>query len=246
MSHDVQPGPTVLSVDVACFQIDAGAPLEMALSLLLVRRRAAPFAARWALPGGIVTEHEGLDQAARRVLERRTGIALPAAGATRGAYAEQLYTFGDPGRDPRGRTVSVAYYALLPIGHRYDVRAGEGVDAVAWYPAQALPPLAFDHARIAAYARRRLRAKIGYTPLVFRVMPETFTIGDLREQYEKILGAPLHPSNFMRQMLARWDIAPVVGVREKKERRRPARVYRYTGSLDVEGTPTEPEATSPA
>lgn len=240
MSQDVPRSPTVLSVDVACFQIDAAAPLEAALSLLLVRRVAPPFAGQWALPGGVVAAREGLDAAARRILALRTGIALPTSGDERGAYLEQLYTFGDPDRDPRGRTVSVAYFALLPIGHCYAAHLGADVDAVAWHSARTLPPLAFDHARIAAYARTRLRAKITYTPLIFRVMPETFTMGELREQHEKILGAPLHASNFMRQMLGRWDIAPVVGVREKRERRRPARVYRYTGSLDVEGVPPEP------
>jgi 8-oxo-dGTP diphosphatase len=172
-----------------------------------------------------------------RVLRRRTGLGLPRRGEARGTHLEQLYTFGDPDRDPRGRTISVAYYALLPIGDTATVRAGEGVDAVSWQPVSALPPLAFDHTRIAAYACQRLRAKIAYAPLVFRVMPETFTMGELREQYERILGTRLHPSNFTRQILARWDIAPVPGTHHKREKRRPARVYHYTGSLDVEGAP---------
>ncbi|HWE64747.1 MAG TPA: NUDIX domain-containing protein [Chloroflexota bacterium] len=236
---DVQLSPTVLAVDVVCFQIDAAAPTERALSLLVVQRSNPPYAGQWALPGGIVAAHERLDEAAHRILRLRTGLVLPRCDEAQGAYIEQLYTFGDPGRDPRGRTVSVAYYALLPLGEAYAVHAETGVEAVAWQPVGALPPLAFDHTRIAAYAHRRLKAKISYAPLVFRVMPDTFTMGDLRRQYEKILGTRLHPSNFTRQMLARWDIAPVSGVHEKREKRRPARVYRYTGSLDVEGEPTE-------
>jgi 8-oxo-dGTP diphosphatase len=234
---EVQVSASVLSVDVACFQIDAMAEPETALSLLLVRRSEPPYAAEWALPGGVVAAHERLDEAAHRVLQRRAGLSLPGGGEVRGAYLEQLYTFGDPGRDPRGRTVSVAYYALLPIGYVGPVRAGAGVDAVTWQSVSALPPLAFDHMRIATYAYQRLKAKITYTPLIFRVMPDTFSMGELREQYEKILGTRLHPSNFTRQMLARWDIAPVSGVHHKREKRRPARVYRYTGSLDVEGAP---------
>src|SRR5688572_25555323 len=131
-----------LAVDVACFALRDGV-----LELLLVRRSAEPFAGMWALPGGVVGADEPLDGAARRVLADRTGVW--------GAYLEQLYTFGDPGRDPRGRTVSVAYYALLP-GEPPAPRAGRDVEGLAWYPAMALPPLAFDHGQIAEYARWRL------------------------------------------------------------------------------------------
>src|SRR5439155_24207722 len=131
----------VLSIDVACLALDRGA-----LTLLLVRRRAEPFAGLWALPGGVVGAAEPLVDAARRILAERTGVW--------GAYLEQLYTFGDPGRDPRGRTVAVAYYALLP-GEPPAPRSGRDVAAAGWHPANALPPLAFDHGAMAEYARWR-------------------------------------------------------------------------------------------
>jgi 8-oxo-dGTP diphosphatase len=215
----------VLSVDVACFALEGER-----LALLLVQRADAPFANSWALPGGAVEVDEPLDTAAARLLAERTGIG----GAH--AYLEQLYTFGDPGRDPRGRTLSVTYFALLNTGKQTPVRAGRGVHDVAWWPTDGLPQLAFDHNRIAAYARRRLAQKLAYTPLAFHVLPETFTLGDLRTLYEAVEGRRYDPSNFPKQMLARWDLAPVPGVRDRRTRR-PARLYRYIGPREIAGPP---------
>ena len=215
-----------LAVDVACFALREGA-----LELLLVRRHGEPFAGAWALPGGVVGADEPLDDAARRVLADRTGVW--------GAYLEQLYTFGDPGRDPRGRTVSVAYYALLP-GEPPAPRTGRDVEAADWYPATELPSLAFDHGQIAEYARWRLRQKVDYTPLAFHILPEAFTMADLRKVYEAIHGQEFDPSNFNRQMLARWDLAPVPGVRDRRTRR-PARLYRYIGRRQIPGPPSAPD-----
>jgi 8-oxo-dGTP diphosphatase len=198
--------------------------------VLLVQRSEAPFATSWALPGGAVEPDEPLDTAAARLLAERTGIQ----GAQ--AYLEQLYTFGDPGRDPRGRTVSVTYFALLNNAEQAPVRAGRGVQDVAWWPVDELPQLAFDHGRIAAYARRRLAQKLTYTPLAFHVLPETFTLGDLRTLYEAVEGRRYDPSNFPKQMLARWDLAPVPGIRDRRTRR-PARLYRYIGPREIAGPP---------
>jgi 8-oxo-dGTP diphosphatase len=221
-----------LAVDVACFALAGGQ-----LRLLLVRRAEEPFAGLWALPGGVVRADEPLDGAAARILAERTGVgdADPGGSAAGDPYLEQLYTFGQPGRDPRGRTVSVAYYALLPGGERPPV-AGRGVGEAAWHPADQLPPLAFDHAWIAAYARWRLAQKVTYTPLAFQVLPEQFTLGDLRAVHEAIEGRSYDPSNFQRQMLARWELAPVPGARDRRTRR-PARVYRYLGRREIAGPP---------
>jgi 8-oxo-dGTP diphosphatase len=215
-----------LAVDVACFALDEGR-----LMLLLVRRTEEPFAGAWALPGGVVRAEEALDNAAARILRERTGIE--------GIYLEQLYTFGDPERDPRGRTVSVVYYTLLPDAQKLH-EGGRGVGAVAWHPVDALPPLAFDHQRIAEYARWRLTQKIAYTPLIFHVLPETFTMGDLRAIHEAIEGRAYDPSNFARQMLARWDLAPVPGARDRRTRR-PARLFRYIGPREIVGPPSPPD-----
>jgi 8-oxo-dGTP diphosphatase len=215
----------VLAVDVVCLALR-----EERLWVLLGQRESEPFAGRWALPGGVLLPRESLDEAAERLLEERTGLR-------RAGYLEQLYTFGDVDRDPRGRTVSVAYYLVLPRGE-YGIRAGRGMLSVAWHPLDQLPELAFDHATIVRYARTRLGQKIDYTPLAFSILPETFTMGDLRAIHEAILGHELHPSNFVRQMMARWDLAPVPGERDRRTRR-PARLYRYIGAREISGPPRE-------
>src|SRR5579859_336945 len=215
-----------VSVDVVCF-----AHTGEALSVLLVRRAEAPFAGAWALPGGAVRPRETLDAAASRLLAERTGV--------RGAYLEQLYTFGDPGRDPRGRTLSVAYFALLPAADGQPLRRGRGVRELGWFAVDALPaPLGFDHGRIIAYARWRLAQKLTYTPLAFAVLPATFTLGDLRALHQAVDGRRYDPSNFQKQMLARWDLAPVSGVKDHRTRR-PARLFRYTGPHEIAGPPED-------
>lgn len=224
----------LLTVDIGCFAL-----LEGSLQLLLVRRIDEPFAGTWALPGGPVGLDEPLDDAARRILEETTGLW--------GLYLEQLYTFGDPGRDPRGRAISVAYYAILPPGGagngpRGGTRPGRGVADAAWYPADQLPgALGFDHGRIAAYARWRLAQKILYTPLAFYLLPDRFTMADLRGVYEAVVGERYDPSNFARQMLARWDLAPVPGTRDRRTRR-PARLFRYIGAREISGGPDQLES----
>jgi len=119
-------------------------------NVLLIRRKNPPFEGRWALPGGFVDPHEPLEEAARRELLEETGV--------RPAHLEQLHTFGDPGRDPRGWTVSVAYLALLDwqAARSLQPEAGDDAAGVAWFDLLAPPPLAFDHADILACARRKL------------------------------------------------------------------------------------------
>ena len=214
-----------LSVDIACFAFR-----NDALNVLLVQRAMPPFEHAWALPGGAVLPDETLDAAAERLLAERAAVT--------GAYLEQLYTFGEPNRDPRGRTLSVAYYALLGDGQP---RPGRGTIDVQWAPIDGLPKLAFDHAPIARYARWRLAQKITYTPLAFSFLPEAFTVGDLRALHEAVEGRPFDPSNFQKQMLARWDLAPVPGERDRRTRR-PARLFRYIGPREIAGPPTEPPA----
>jgi 8-oxo-dGTP diphosphatase len=217
-----------ITIETVCFAL-----IEAGLHVLLVQRRDEPFAGAWSLPGGSIQLDEPFDDGAQRILSETAGLW--------GVYLEQLYTFGDPGRDPRGRAVSIAYYALMPavsLDERLRApRAGKDVDAAAWHPVDRLPgPLAFDHARIISYARWRLSQKITYTPLAFHLLPESFTMSDLRSVYEAIVGEQYDPSNFARQMLARWDLAPVPGTRDRRSRR-PARLFRYIGPREIPGSP---------
>src|SRR5437868_816046 len=141
----------ILEVDVVTFAIRDGR-----LHVLLVKRTQPPFSAAWALPGARLSRGERLATAARRALVERTGLDI--------AYLEQLYTFDDPSpdrpRDPRGPTVSVAYFALLPRGATTEAQAGRGVEELAWFPSHRTPSLAFDHRKILRVARERVAAKV--------------------------------------------------------------------------------------
>jgi 8-oxo-dGTP diphosphatase len=124
------------------------APVDGRQRVLLIKRKRPPFAGCWALPGGFVEPHEPLEAAARRELWEETG-AEP-------AHLEQLHTFGDPGRDPRGWNISVVYLALLDEGDLLELQAGSDADATGWFDLDDPPPLAFDHAEILAFARKEL------------------------------------------------------------------------------------------
>ncbi len=137
------PRPAV-TVDIVIFTIR-----NERLMLLLIRRAAEPFCGAWALPGGFIEMEEGLDAAAHRELREETGVSE--------VELEQLHTFGRPDRDPRGRVVTVAYYALVPVD-KLQPRAASDAEEVEWFAVDALPKLAFDHAEIIAMAHQRLRA----------------------------------------------------------------------------------------
>jgi 8-oxo-dGTP diphosphatase len=171
----------------------------------------------WALPGGFVNMDESLEEAAQRELEEETGLKQ--------AYLEQLYTYGEPGRDPRGRVVSVAYFALLPSDAPIRAEGGSDASQASWCAVECLPPLAFDHAEIIAYALRRLRYKLEYTAAGFELLPEAFTLSEIQRTYEMILGEKLDKRNFRRRILEAGIIEPTPQMRSGEGR--PARLYRY-------------------
>jgi 8-oxo-dGTP diphosphatase len=181
------PHPAV-TTDVVLFTLREGQ-----LQLLLIRRGGQPFAGTWALPGGFLEIDEDLEQCAHRELEEETGI--------RGVYLEQLYTFGRPGRDPRERVISVAYYALAP-SEQLALRPASDAAEADWFPVSNLPPLAFDHDAIIGKARQRLIAKLDYSTIAFHLLPETFTLSELQGVYETLLDAELDKRNFRKWALA--------------------------------------------
>lgn len=166
---------------------------ENDLQVLLVRRRNSPFAGMWAIPGGFVDIDEPLEAAASRELEEETGV--------QGVYLEQFHTFGDPGRDPRGRIITVAYLALVRADE-VRPRAGDDAAEARWWPVSDLPPLAFDHDRILACALEHLRRKREWPEVVAGLLPETFTLSQLQAAYEVILGEKLDRRAFRRKVLA--------------------------------------------
>jgi len=201
-----------LTVDVVIFTLQ-----EERLKVLLVRRARPPFQGHWALPGGFVEMNEPLENAAARELEEETGV--------QDAYLEQLYTYGDPGRDPRGRVVSVAYFALLPKNALARQEAGSDAAQLGWFSVNATPELAFDHSQILAYALRRLRYKLEYSAVGFQLLPDGFTLSELQHTYEIVLGEPLDKRNFRRRILQAGIIEPTQQVRSGEGR--PAKLYRY-------------------
>jgi len=205
------PRPS-LTVDVVTFTLRAEC-----LQVLLIRRGGEPYQGIWALPGGFVRMDESLEETAARELEEETGVTE--------AYLEQLYTYGDPGRDPRGRVVTVAYIALIPVGTPVRVEGGTDAAQAGWFPIEKLPDLAFDHAEIIQYALRRLRYKLEYTAVGFELLPEAFTLSQLQSTYEIILGESLDKRNFRRRILEA-DVIEPTDERHLGEGR-PARLYRY-------------------
>ncbi|MCX7683486.1 MAG: NUDIX hydrolase [Anaerolineae bacterium] len=210
MPYEDHPRP-VVTVDVIVFALH-----NYELRVLLIRRKNAPFAGMWALPGGFVDIGEALEAAAWRELEEETGL--------RDVYLEQLYTFGDIGRDPRGRVITVAYLALLPSAAS-PLRAGSDASAAQWWPVHNLPPLAFDHAKILTCALQKLRYKLGHTAIASALLPETFTLRELQATYEAILGRELDRRVFRRNLLAGGIIEATGAYRS--EGGRPVRLYRF-------------------
>jgi 8-oxo-dGTP diphosphatase len=208
MAYDFSKPATTVDVVIMTLRDDA-------LHVLLIKRDHTPYRGRWAIPGGFVHLNESLETAARRELKEETGVT--------DVYLEQLYTFGDPRRDPRGHVISVAYIALVP--EPLAVKGGSDAREARWWSIQQLPPLAFDHAHIVDYALTRLRYKIEYSAVGFRLLPETFTLSDLQKAYEIILAEPLDKRNFRRRIIEAAVIEPIDEVRSGEGR--PARLYRF-------------------
>jgi 8-oxo-dGTP diphosphatase len=209
-----------VTVDVVALTIRDGA-----LHVLLVERGEPPFAGWQALPGGFVRD-EGLDRAALRELAEETGLR-PGEGALDRVHLEQLQTYGDPGRDPRMRVVSVAYLAFAPS--LPDPRAGGDAEAARWVPVAEAGELAFDHGTILADGLERARSKLEYTPLATAFVGPEFTIAELRGVYTAVWNEDLHAGNFHRKVLSVPGFVESTGEMSARggERGGPrARIYR--------------------
>lgn len=216
-----QPPEIKVTVDVVIFTL-----LDDELKVLLIRRARWPFEGSWAIPGGFVAPGESLEAAARRELEEETGV--------HDVYLEQLFTFGDPERDPRGHVITVAYFALV-AADRMELHSGSyEASTVQWWPAYDLPPLAFDHDRILRYALQRLRYKLEYSAVGFQLLPELFTLSELQVAYETILRESLDKRNFRRKVLAADILEETDNYRGGDHR--PARLYRFKEDATIEGT----------
>lgn len=200
-----------LAVDCVIFGLD-----KKDLKVLLIKRGVEPYVGRWALPGGFIQMEEDLHQAALRELEEETGV--------KDVFIEQLYTFGKQDRDPRGRMISVAYYALVNLGE-HPIKASSDADDAAWYEINKLPPLAFDHELIMDIAIKRLRGKVVYQPIGFELLPNKFTLTQLQQLYEIVLGVEINKRNFRTKIL-KMDILEQCE-RQKGVSHRPAFLYQF-------------------
>jgi 8-oxo-dGTP diphosphatase len=202
-----------LTVDCILFGFDEGD-----LKVLLIQRANDPFKGLWAFPGGFLDmEDPTVEFAAKRELEEETGLT--------NVFMEQLYTFGDNGRDPRGRTVSVAYYALIKLSD-YKVQAGTDAENAQWFAISEVPPLAFDHAKIFQVAIERLKGKVRYQPIGFELLPEKFTLSQLQHLYEVVLGTSLDKRNFRKKIL-KMNLLVELEEWQAGVPHRAARLYRF-------------------
>jgi len=203
-----------LTVDCVIFGLDLDSE---SLNVMLIERDLEPFGGMWAIPGGFVHKGESLPQAAMRELEEETGIT--------DVFLEQLYTFGDPKRDPRGWVVSVGYFALVSPD-KHPAHAATDAREARWFPVNKLPRLAFDHPEILNVALERLRGKLTYAPIGFELLPQKFTIKQLQRLYEIVLGTQLDNRNFRKKIFA-MDVLRELNEIQKGVPHRAARLYKF-------------------
>jgi 8-oxo-dGTP diphosphatase len=189
MAFTYEFGRPALMADAVIFGFEPGG---RSLKVLLIERALEPHVGEWALPGGHVAEGETLEEGMRRELREETGLE--------DVYLEQLATFGDPGRDPRGWVVSVAYIALV-APDQHPLVSGTDAGRAEWFDVDDTPPLAFDHAKILEAGVARLRGKVTYAPIGFELLPKKFTLTQLQTMYEVILGRQLDRRNFRKKAL---------------------------------------------
>lgn len=186
------------------------------LNILLIKMKRK-FPGQWALPGGLVKNNETLDAAAKRILQEETAVS--------DIYLEQLYSFSQINRDPFGRVIACAYFALIPTGD-IKLKTGAKYSSVQWWEFDKLPKLAYDHNQIASYAKKRLEGKITYTNIVWSLLPEKFTLSHLQKVYEIILNKKLDKRNFRKKLLA-LDLIAAVNEKAAIGAHRPAQLYKF-------------------
>jgi 8-oxo-dGTP diphosphatase len=229
--------PTVaLTVDPVVLGVD-----EDLLQVLVVRRNAAPFAGRWAFPGGFVEATEDLPAAVRRELGEETGL-----GARIVRHLEQLGAYGAPRRDPRGRVVTVAFLVL--VAGTPQPRAGDDAGEARWWPVEQLlarpRTIAFDHATILRDGVARLQERIAMAPLATALVPREFTVGELRRVYEAVWDAPVDPRNFHRKVTRTPGLLEPTDRTTTRHGGRPARLYRRGRATHIQPPMTLPFSAS--
>ena len=187
------------------------------LKVLLIKRKEEPFRGEWALPGDIVQPQWNLDEGARHVLKQLTGIE--------NVYLEQVHTFGEVDRHPRGRVITVAYYSLIKISDVV-IKPASFAEKVEWKDIRDIEKLAFDHYEIVKTCLERLRLNIKLRPLGFELLPEKFTLTELQKLYESILEKELDKRNFRKKILS-MNILKFHNELQRGVAHRPAKLYSF-------------------
>ena len=201
-----------VAVDAVVFGYEEGN-----ISVLLIKRKYEPFKGKWAIPGGFVLNDESLEEAVERELQEETGIKIN--------YLEQLYTFGKPSRDPRGRVVSVAYFGLVRP-NAFKIFASTDAEQVQWFDINELPNLSFDHKEILKTAIERLQGKITYEPLGFELLDKKFPFSDLEKLYSTLLGRDIDRRNF-RKKIINLNVLDELDEKVSKGSGRPANLFQF-------------------
>lgn len=186
----------ILATDIILFGFD-----ETSLSVMLLNRKREPFAGFWSLPGVFVQDHETCQAAVLRTIQDKLGF--------KEFFNEQLRTFDEPTRDPRGRVISVAYLSIINKNQLESIKQHLPEDT-AWFDVDQLPALGFDHPDILKYAIERLKNKLIYSPLAFELVGENFTITQIQTIYEILFDTILDRRNFRKKFLSIEFIKPVV------------------------------------
>lgn len=206
-------GP-VVAVDAVLFTIDQGQ-----LKVLLIKIKNGPYHDKWATPGGLVQIDENLDDAAKRILFKKTNIG--------DVHLEQLYSFGDIERDVRERAISVAYFALINDPRSFMLKTTSYYSEISWFSVKKLPSLAFDHQKIIECAYERLKSKLGYTNIVYSLLPKEFTLTELQKIYEIILDEKIDKRNFRKQIML-LNLVINTGKKQEGKQYRPAELFKFS------------------
>jgi 8-oxo-dGTP diphosphatase len=206
----------VVAVDVVLFRF-----YKNELQVLLLELQENSFTNKWALPGGLVIDRENLEQSAERHLKNKTSLS-------KNIYLEQLYSFGNPTRDPLGWVVSVSYLGLTN-DLNLKLKTTSRYKSLNWFSIKKLPSLAYDHQLIIETAVKRLTSKIEYTNIIRFLMKTEFTMSELRSTYEYLLGKHLDKRNFTKKILSLKILKSLPKIK-KGEQHRPSRLYSFQGS----------------
>lgn len=213
MTDVLVPNKIIVAVDTIILAIG-----EKGLDVLLTKIKNGPYGNRWAIPGSVVQIDESLDETAKRVLVSRVG--------NDNLHLEQLYTFGDPKRDIRGRSISVAYFSLLSNQTEVEPKLVEVYADVSWFSVDKLPEMAFDHEKVVKLAKDKLAYKLDEPEIIKRLLPVKFTLAELKRVHEILSEKTIDKRNFVKKVKNDGDVVVTKDVRSGGAHR-PAKLFRF-------------------